>query len=81
MYFCIVLCTVCFVSFSVLFVCICVQYYCHRVATQLQLTNIYHIISYIKGNANIPCEVHVTYSSMGLQTALGTDAEKKLKYI
>ena len=45
MYFCVVLCIVCFVSFSVLFVCICVLYYCHRVATQLQL-NIYHIISY-----------------------------------
>jgi hypothetical protein len=28
------------VSFSVLFVCKCVLYYCHRVATQLQLTNI-----------------------------------------
>jgi hypothetical protein len=28
-------------------VCICVLYYFHRVATQLQLTNIsYHIISY-----------------------------------
>jgi len=25
---------------SVLFVCVCVLYYCHRVATQLQLTNI-----------------------------------------
>ena len=35
--FCVVLCTVCFVSFSVLFVCKCVLYYCHRVATQLQL--------------------------------------------
>ena len=38
-------------SFSVLFVCICVLNYCHRVATQLQLTNIsyhitYHIVSY-----------------------------------
>jgi hypothetical protein len=33
------------VSFSVLFVCICVLYYCHRVAIQLQL-NISHIISY-----------------------------------
>ena len=30
-------------TYSVLFVCICVLYYCHRVATQLQLTNIsYH---------------------------------------
>ena len=42
-YFCVVLCIVCFVSFSALFVCICVLYYCHRVATQLQLN-----ISYIK---------------------------------
>jgi len=42
--FSVVLYIVCFVSFSVLFVCKCVLYYCHRVATQLQLTNIYHII-------------------------------------
>jgi hypothetical protein len=41
--FCVVLCIVCFVSFSVLFVCICVLYYCHRVATQLQLNISYHI--------------------------------------
>jgi magnesium-transporting ATPase (P-type) len=31
---------VCFVSFCAFFVCKCVLYYCHRVATQLQLTNI-----------------------------------------
>jgi hypothetical protein len=47
--FCVVLCIVCFVSFSVLFVCVCVLYYCHRVATQLQLTNISHIISTLDG--------------------------------
>jgi hypothetical protein len=33
-----------FVSFSVLFVCKCVLYYCHGVSTQLQSTNI-HIIN------------------------------------
>jgi hypothetical protein len=43
MYFCVVLCIVCFVSFSVFFVCICVLYYCHRVATQLQLNMSYHM--------------------------------------
>ena len=42
---CVVLCIVCFVSFCVLFVSKYVLYYCHRVATQLQLTNIsYHTI-------------------------------------
>jgi hypothetical protein len=43
---CVVLCIVCFVSFSVLFVCICVLYYCHRVSTQLQLNISYYMISY-----------------------------------
>jgi len=47
MYFC-VLRIVCFLSFYVLFLCICVQNNCHRVATQLQLTNIYiYIYIYI----------------------------------
>ena len=45
MNFYVVLCIVCFVSFSVLFVCICVLNYYHRVATQLQLNISYHIKS------------------------------------
>jgi len=44
----VVLCIVYFVSFSVLFVCKYVLYYCHWVATQLQLNISYHI-SYLHG--------------------------------
>ena len=53
-YCCVVLCIVCFVSFYVLFVCKCVLYFCHRVKTQLQLTNIsYHIISILLRIRNV----------------------------
>jgi hypothetical protein len=39
-------CVFCFtVLLCVLLVCKCVLYYYHRVSTQLQLSNIYHIIS------------------------------------
>ena len=40
-------CILCFiVLFYIVFVCKCVLYYCHLVATQLQLTNISHHKSY-----------------------------------
>ena len=47
-YFCVVLGIVCFVTYSVLFVCKCVLYYRHRVPTQLQLNISYHIIKEAK---------------------------------
>ena len=55
---------VCFVSFYVLFVCKCVLYFCHRVTTQLQLTNIsYHIILYQTINIFYLCGLLVSNPS------------------
>ena len=48
-----------FVLFYVLFVCICVLYYCHRVATQLEL----NILYYIKLN-HFECN-HITKGVLG----------------
>ena len=59
--FCVVLCIVWFVTFSVLCVCICVPNYCHRVATQLQLNVSYHIISYHIISYHI-ISYHIIYS-------------------
>jgi predicted aminopeptidase len=60
-YVCSVYCFV--VSFYVLFVCKSVQYYCHRVTTQLQLTNVSISISRLvqddsdKGRIKFPQDV------------------------
>jgi type III secretory pathway component EscT len=46
--------------FCVLFVCNCVLYYCHRVATQLQLTNIsYHINKFPTFLLQLPVICHL----------------------
>ena len=44
----VILCIVCFVSFCVSFVRKCLLYYCHRLTTQLQLTNISISINFMK---------------------------------
>jgi len=41
------------VLFYVLFVCKCVLYYCHQVATQLQLHISYHILIYIQQDTTL----------------------------
>jgi hypothetical protein len=71
MYLCVVLCIVCFVSFPVLFLCICVLNNCHRVAIQLQLNVSYHITVHPVTGHEGP-EVELRYSStLSLSSALG----------
>jgi hypothetical protein len=48
LYFCVVLCILCFVSSCVLFVCKCVLYNCHRVSTQMQFNKYINISTSIR---------------------------------
>ena len=52
MYFCVVLCIVCFVTYSVLFVCICVLNYCHRVGYQIAVKYISYHIKHLLGDVS-----------------------------
>jgi hypothetical protein len=79
MYFCVVLCILCFVTFPVFFVCICVLNYYHRVAIQLQLNISYHIVShqYTIKHQHFLIFTYTTCvgrrSSVGIATGYGLD--------
>ena len=76
--FAVVVYIVCFVSFFVLSVCICVLYYCHRVATQLQL-NISYIIYHTLYHISYRISYHIihTYIHTDRQTDRQTDRHDK----
>jgi hypothetical protein len=68
MYFCVVLYIDCFVTFSVLFVCICVLNNCHWVATQLQLNISYHIIKTVGWESSVGIATRYRLDGPGIKT-------------
>jgi len=77
--FCVGPCIVCFVSFCVLCVCKCALYYRHRVATQLQLTNIsYHVSGPVTWEAKLQGRLVQPSDRSTLQRdVLGSDVQNE----
>ena len=79
------LCTFCsvysvfIVLLHVLFVCECVVYYCHRVSTQLQLTNTYHVI--YRTSNNIPTDVQLDENVFYMHSSSWTASPLEMKPI
>ena len=73
-----------FVLLYVLFVCKCVLYYCHRVTTQLQLTNISLYQSNIEAHLCNHCcsgkAINITYSEC-VSVALGIQHAMRMRHI
>jgi len=80
-YFVVLFCVlfVSIVLFYVLFVCKCVLYYCHRMSTQLQLTNIKsYVVSY---PIMYHISYHVSYQSVHARSAIdpGCSYQQKIR--
>jgi len=65
-------------SFYVLFVCKCVLYYCHRVTTQLELTNISYYLRKKFELKSLPSCVQAT-DLFGRENDIATDEGKILR--
>ena len=63
----------CLLLFYVLFVlycsmyCLCVNAYCHRVTTQLPLTNISYHINTVTLKLRRTCSIHIIVAALGIE--------------